>query len=281
MTTKLRAEKRATALAGPVEVRAATRETDAIDGVCGVLVGIALVYGVVDAYGTRFRPGCLDRTKREKLAAGKVKLFADHQGMTRTHIGFVKSLETQGDREVMTAYLFDTAAGREQKEYLAACMASGGYTGLSVGFYPRDTEMVTEGTEQILDFLEVELDEVSSTPRPAVPGADVMGVRTDDAARPAPMPSPEAMRAVLRVALDVLGPDVVQAEVTARTASSTRTTAGSTAASNATPTDSAAHPRNADGTDSRADAPAIPATGTPATMHERLDAVRRSYPSPR
>jgi HK97 family phage prohead protease len=173
-------DRRTTSLAGPVDVRA---EAELAPGVCGVLVGVALVYGVVDSYGTRFRVGCLDRTKREKLAAGKVKVFADHEGRTRTHVGYVKTLETQGDREIMTAWLFDTEAGRSQKEYLAACMASGGYTGLSIGFYPRETEMVEENGDTIYDFLEVELDEVSNTPRPAVPGADVLGVRHETQGR--------------------------------------------------------------------------------------------------
>ena len=255
-----RGEKRTTSLAGPLEVR---KEAELPAGVCGVLVGVALVYNVIDAYGTRFRPGCLDRTKREKLAAGKVKLFADHIGMTRTHVGFVKSLETQGDRELMTAYLFDTDAGRSQKEYLAACTASGGYTGLSIGFYPRETETVEVDGTTVYDFVEVELDEVSNTPRPAVPGADVLGVRRDGDATLTP--TSEALRAVLRVAVDVLGPEAVQAELAARTS-----------ASNARPEDSAAHPRDAEGTDSRDGAPAA-AGATTATMDERITAVRRSY----
>lgn len=259
-------QKRSTDLAGPLELRAETEALPA--GVCGVLMGVAVVYNVIDAYGTRFRPGCLDRTKREKLAAGKVKLFADHDGRTRAHVGYVKALETQGDREVMTAWLFDSEAGRAQKEYIGACMASGGYTGLSIGFYPRDTELVEVDGASVLDFLEVELDEVSNTPRPAVPGADVLGVRHDRPAAPALTPTPDAMRAVLRVALDVLGPATVHAELAART---TR--------SNARPEDSAAHPRDAGGTDSRDDGTGTAPGATTATMEQRIAAVRSSYPS--
>lgn len=268
---KARAAKRSTPLLQVLEIRS---DGELPDGVCGILVGVALVYGVVDSYGTRFRIGCLDRTKREKLAAGKVKLFADHIGTTRAHFGFVKSLETQGDREIMTGWIFDTAAGREQKEYLSACLRSGGYTGYSVGFYPRDTEMVTEGSETILDFIEVELDEVSNTPRPAVPGADALGVRRDTARDTSLTPTPETMRAVLRVALDVLGPDTVQAELAARASNSTTST---TPRSNASPEDSAAHPRDASGEDSRVDGTGTPPGATLATMDERLTAVRRSY----
>lgn len=271
-TTTKRPQKRSTDLAGPLELRAEAEALPA--GVCGVLMGVAVVYNVVDAYGTRFRPGCLDRTKREKLAAGKVKLFADHDGRTRAHVGYVKALETQGDREVMTAWLFDSEAGRAQKEYIGACMASGGYTGLSIGFYPRDTEMVTlTDGEQVLDFLEVELDEVSNTPRPAVPGADVLGVRHDAPAAATLTPTPEAMRAVLRVALDILGPETVQAELSARTSTAPR--------SNASPEDSAAErplPRDAQGTDSRDDGTGTPPGATTATMAQRIAAVRSSYP---
>jgi HK97 family phage prohead protease len=260
-------DRRTTSLAGPVDVRA---EAELAPGVCGVLVGVALVYGVVDSYGTRFRVGCLDRTKREKLAAGKVKVFADHEGRTRTHVGYVKTLETQGDREIMTAWLFDTEAGRSQKEYLAACMASGGYTGLSIGFYPRETEMVEENGDTIYDFLEVELDEVSNTPRPAVPGADVLGVRHET---PSTLSGPDALRATLRVVIERLGVDTVRAELAVRAA-----------ASNATPDDTAnatghapADTRDADGTDSRDGTSAVSAGATTATMDERLTAVRRSY----
>jgi HK97 family phage prohead protease len=259
-----RGQKRATPLVEVLEVRT---DGELPDGVCGILLGVAVVYNVIDAYGTRFRPGCLDRTKREKLAAGKVKLFADHEGTTRAHIGYVKILETQGDREVMTGWLFDTAAGRQTKEYLSACLRSGGYTGYSIGFYPRETDTVQVDGVTVYDFVEIELDEVSNTPRPAVPGADALGVRRD-ATPAALLPTPEAMRAALRVAVDTLGISVVQAELAARTH-----------ASNATPDDSAAPPRDAEGLDSR-DGTGAPAPGaTTATMDERVAAVRRSYPS--
>src|SRR5688572_22503496 len=68
-------------------------------GVIGQVEGIAMVYDVVDSMGTTFARGCLDRTCRERVAAGKVRLFLDHgdqpsQGMydTHLHIGVVREL---------------------------------------------------------------------------------------------------------------------------------------------------------------------------------------------
>src|SRR5690606_10244502 len=123
------------------EVALEVRADDLPSGVCGRLVGIALTYGAVDHYGTRFRKGCLDRTKREKLAAGKVALYLDHSYGVRAHVGVVRSLETVGDSEVLTADLFDTEDGRRAKEYAVAVTASGGMTGFSIGFFDRESEI--------------------------------------------------------------------------------------------------------------------------------------------
>jgi hypothetical protein len=51
--------------------RPALTETHLPPGVIGQVSGIALVYGVVDSHGTTFAPGSLDRTRREKVAAGR------------------------------------------------------------------------------------------------------------------------------------------------------------------------------------------------------------------
>ena len=146
-------------------------------GVCGRVTGVALVYGVEDDYGTRFARGCLDRTKREKLAAGKVSLFVNHEYGIHSHVGVVRSLSTTGDEEMMAADLFDTEEGRKAKEYVEAVIAAGGYTGFSVGFYDRSDTQSAGTPGATYTFTEIELSEVSLTPRPAVPGADVTGVR--------------------------------------------------------------------------------------------------------
>lgn len=244
-------------------------------GICGQVQGIALTYGVTDYYGTQFQPGCLDRTKSEKLAAGKVKLLSDHNGVTGCHVGVVRSLDTVGDAELMSADVFDTAAGRSALEYLRAVVASKAFTGLSIGFYDRASEFVksdeevdgpygpmSRGGYQL--FTEVELDEISLTPSPAVPGAEVTGTR-----------NAEQKRTLLRTALGTLIDGMDETEVRALFAARFGTTApvGAPVASQATlpSTDtSAAAPASGDAStgDSRS---------TTATMDERLRAVRQSF----
>lgn len=154
-------------------------------GVCGRLTGIALVYNVEDDYGTVFMPGCLSRTITDKVQQGKVKLFADHGPFTDTHIGTVRDIKDVGDAAIMTADLLDTDAGRKMKEYLEAVLASGGETGLSVGFRPKESEwkqvMNDAGVmiDMVLIYKEIELREISITPVPAVPGTDVTSVRRE------------------------------------------------------------------------------------------------------
>lgn len=165
-----------------LEVRAANADAAATklpDGVCARMTGIALVYNVADDYDTKFAPGCLAKTRAEKVNMGKVRLFADHGPFTETHVGIVRSLEDVGDAAVMVADLFDTDAGRAMKEYLVAVLASGAETGLSIGFRPRASEWVKdqESGDLYLVFTEIELREISVTPVNAVPGADVVGIR--------------------------------------------------------------------------------------------------------
>ena len=148
-------------------------------GVCGRFTGVALTYGVPDDYGTVFVPGCLTRTVAEKVAKGKVKIFADHGPFTDTHVGVVRSIDDVGDSAVMTADLFDTDAGRSMKQYLEAVLASGADTGLSIGFRPRQSDWRKDETtgDMFIHFSEIELREVSITPVPAVPGTEVTSVR--------------------------------------------------------------------------------------------------------
>ena len=125
------------------------QENDLPAGVIGQVAGIALVYDELDNHGTTFARGCLDRTRREKVAAGKVKLYWDHgdamaQGFydSDLHIGTVRSLEDvdlgNGQHGAyMVADLLDTPKAHEVKQYLASVLASGGETGLRHGQPPR------------------------------------------------------------------------------------------------------------------------------------------------
>lgn len=156
-------------------------DSDLPEGVCGRVMGRALQYDVIDAYGTLFKRGCLDKT-RSKVAKGKVKLFVNHgfgdMYGTDSHVGVVRSLTQDGQYENMVADLYDTEAGRKQKEYLRAVMAAGGETGLSIGFHERGGGWEKIEGRDIYAFTELELEEISLAPRNAVPGADVTGVRS-------------------------------------------------------------------------------------------------------
>lgn len=246
------------------------------DGICGQVQGIALSYNVTDYYGTQFKVGCLDRTKSEKLAAGKVKLLSDHNGVTGCHVGVVRSLETVGDSELMSADVFDTGAGRAALEYLRAVVAAKAFTGLSIGFYDRASEWVKQ--DGTIDtpfgpmessgyqlYTECELDEISLTPSPAVPGAEVIGTR-----------STEEKRALLRTALQTLVAAMPEAEAhalfEARFGARAAGARAAGAALAAPPkTDSTAvtmTPSNASSEESRRSS---------ATMDERRSAVRKSF----
>lgn len=163
------------------------RADDLPSGVCGRLVGTALVYGVVDSWGTRFARGCLDKTRGEngRVTAGKVRLFeatsgfGGHEYGTANHIGVVRSLTDMGENVVMVADLFDAPEGRAAKEYVAAVLAAGAETGLSIGFMPHGERIVTDLGERLVEYTEIELREITLTANEAVPGALVMGVRSD------------------------------------------------------------------------------------------------------
>lgn len=159
-----------------LELRAA-EGTDA--GFCGRLMGVALPYGVVDTYGTVFKQGCLDRTRAKKVAARKVKLFLDHSYGVRQHVGTILEMPDVAGSAMIVAGLLDTPQGREAKEYLQAVLASGSETGLSVGFYCRKEESGEVDGRKVTVFTEIELDEISITPRQSVPGAVVTGTRAE------------------------------------------------------------------------------------------------------
>jgi HK97 family phage prohead protease len=165
----------------------ALRETDLPPGTIGQVSGIALVYDTLDSHGTTFARGSLARTRREKVATGKVKLFWDHgdspfqDGMydSDLHIGTVRSLEDivlpdGRHAALMVADLLDTPKAHDVKRYLASVLASGGETGLSVGFRPRAETKVKGGGVR---FDDIDLREISVTSMQSVPESAVMSVR--------------------------------------------------------------------------------------------------------
>jgi HK97 family phage prohead protease len=158
------------------------------DGVCGRVMGQACTYNTLDDYGTFFRRGAFDRSRAEKVPAGKVGLFRDHDHVSSQHVGVIRSLDDVGNGVMMTADFFDTPEGRDAKQYVEAVLKAKGSTGLSVGVYPRDGHpagrrssdpQAEPGKPEPYGFDEVELAEISITPFPAVPGADVLHVRKE------------------------------------------------------------------------------------------------------
>lgn len=249
-----------------LQFRAAT-EDEQKAGLCGVVQGIALPYGERDYYGTVFAPGCLDKT-RTKVGSKKVKFYSDHAYAVHAHVGVLLALEDVGNAAVMTAGIFDTAAGRAAKEYIEAVLNSGAETGLSVGFYERVGGWQGEGEDRAWVFTEIELDEVSLTPRPAVPGAVVTGVRAEEGAEDIdPATAERAFRALAYTLPPERARAIVDEVLRSREAAATDTDTPST-----TPPDK--------GATGAGDAPPVetpddktPGADVPATAEERRRAI--------
>lgn len=258
-------------------------------GICGRLTGVALVYNEVDDYVTMFAPGCLDKTRNERVNAGRVKMFADHGPFTHTHVGTVRSLTDVGDNVVMVADLFDTDAGRKMKEYLGAVLASGSDTGLSIGFRnvksewkPMDPGMpgMDEMMGEVKVFQEISLREISITPVPAVPGAEVTGVRrekgeSDEALllRMLPRILREIPEAEARVVFDAIyAPGAAGVDTQAASTSPEKKETSPEGTADAARADgSSGTPPGEAAADAPAPAPAL------ATMEMRSQALRETY----
>lgn len=251
---KTLAEKRYHLSDATLAVRA---ETELPEGIAGRVSGIALTYDQVDSYGTMFSRGCAKRSIDTRVKAGKLPLLMDHERSTRAHVGVVRSLEEVGDALVMTADVFDTAEGRAALEYVKAVLGADASTGFSVGFVPRQSESVKVDGVSVERFTEIELREVSITPMPAVPGADVLGARNEAEAPEADRSDDELLVLAARLALEAL-PAELRGVILGAYADA------------AIPA-----PVPASSTDTRAnDAPDAPRV---ASMDERIAAVRRSF----
>ena len=183
-------------------------ESDLPPGIAGRVSGVALTYEVVDSYQTMFARKSAKRSIDNKVAARKVPLLMDHERTSKAHVGVVTEMQDVGDALVMTADIFDTADGRAALEYVKAVLASGASTGFSIGFVPRASEMVKVGDKSVERFTEIELREVSITPMPAVPGAEVASARNEDIAEVASERTDDDLLLIAaRVALDALPVD--------------------------------------------------------------------------
>ena len=186
-----------------LEVRA---EANLPPGIAGRVSGVALTYEVVDSYQTMFARKSAKRSIDTKVAARKVPLLMDHERTSKAHVGVITEMQDVGDALVMTADIFDTADGRAALEYVKAVLASGASTGFSIGFVPRASEMVMVGEKPVERFTEIELREVSITPMPAVPGAEIASARNEEEVQEAVSERTDAdlLLIAARVALDAL-----------------------------------------------------------------------------
>lgn len=262
-----------------IEVRA---DGDALpDGIAGRVSGVALTYDVVDTYGTMFQRGCAKRSIEGKVRARKVPLLMDHDRSVASHVGVVAGMSEVGDTLVMMADLFDTPDGRAALEYVKAVMAAGASTGFSIGFVPRGSQRVMVDGQPVELFTEIELREVSITPMPAVPGADVTGARheQDDAAPELVRDDRTLLMVAAEAALNALAEDDRRAVLH-------RFSGSAAPVRTETAPDGAVSVPAGHATTDRADDSAHPAVLEPATpdalpgtvsMADRVHAVRRSF----
>lgn len=238
------------------------RTDDMPPGVCGRVVGVGLVYEKPDAYGTVWAMGCLERTKGSKVQAGKVGIFVagqmGHEYGVRSHVGVLRSAETRGNEEHIACDLFDTSDGRDTKEYIQTVLRAGGTTGFSIGCYIRKDERTKDG---VVRFLDVELEEFTITPRPAVPGAEIASVRTD----------PNAMWTMFDALIQALPITEVHARVSARMS-------GHADDPGQTATDPATRTSDASESHSNASPPAQSRVATEADRARALAAVHLGIP---
>lgn len=179
-------------------------ESDLPPGIAGRVSGVALTYETVDSYQTMFARKSAKRSIDNKVAARKVPLLMDHERTSKAHVGVVTEMQDVGDALVMTADIFDTADGRAALEYVKAVLASGASTGFSIGFIPRASEMTTINGKPVERFTEIELREVSITPMPAVPGAEVASARNEVVEDTPKRTDDDLLLIAARVALDAL-----------------------------------------------------------------------------
>ena len=238
-------------------------EDDLPPGIAGRVSGVALTYEVVDSYNTMFSRKCAKRSIDGRVAARKVPLLMDHERTSKAHVGVITSMTDAGDSLLMTADVFDTAEGRAALEYVKAVLASGASTGFSIGFIPRTSEMVTIDGKPVERFTEIELREVSITPMPAVPGAEVASARNEAAVVAeevvAERTETDLLVLAARVALDALSESDRHA-VLSRYLPDTRSETASVVTPVVTPTPSS-----------------TTSTARYATLEERATAVRSTF----
>jgi len=128
----------------------------------------AVAYGVVDDYETQFASGVFNESLEERLPV----IAWSHDWSEP--IGRVTDWENRDDGLYITAQLSDpddVPRARQARSQLA----DGTLTDVSVGFMRRSSQEVDDG---VVEITTADLDEISIVLRGAVPGAQVMSVRS-------------------------------------------------------------------------------------------------------
>lgn len=135
----------------------------------GTFAGYASTFGNVDSYGDVIAPGAFRKT----LADQPIRpLLWCHE--PREVIGTAELTEDSKGLRLRGKLELDVTRARE----VHSLMRAGAVRGLSIGFFPRQSEARGEGRV----IREIELVEVSLTPFPANPRAKVENVRSKPAA---------------------------------------------------------------------------------------------------
>jgi len=157
----------------PIENKALTDAGD------GGISGLASVYGNVDLQDDEMQRGAADRSiAHHKTARAKMPLLDWHGESLSRLIGSVKELKS-----VPEGVWFDAAfSGTPEAQRARQLAREGHLSGVSIGYLPVRSSYKTVGGRPIRMLHEVKLLEISLTPVPANPLAQVASVKA--AAKP-------------------------------------------------------------------------------------------------
>lgn len=140
----------------------------AVDGDGRTFTARAVTYGVVDDYGTRFVKGVFTDSLARRLPV----IAWSHDWAEP--IGRATGWEERDDGLYITARLSDPEAVPRARQ-AAVQLADGTLDSVSVGFLRLEDRT---GDDGVVDIVRGDLDEVSVVLRGAVPGAEVLSIRS-------------------------------------------------------------------------------------------------------
>jgi HK97 family phage prohead protease len=148
----------------------------------GEITGLASVYGNVDLQDDIMERGALDRSiaNHQGKAASKIPLLDWHGDSLGRLIGSAKEL-----RSVPEGVWFKAGFSNTPEAQRARQLAQEGHlSGVSIGYLPIRQSFKTAGGKNIRVLHEVRLLEISLTPVPANPLAQVASVKAGDSSKP-------------------------------------------------------------------------------------------------